>query len=145
MPAASFQHSVSIAAPIEMVWDALMRADTWENIGPVDRVWDPVHDGDGILTGYRWSTQVGGKRFEGIAESVFHDAPHRYVIDLDTGEVAGRIEIAMTGGNPATELTVTLDLRTKGVLSSMFFPLIRDAIGSGFPQQIEGFARSIAH
>lgn len=142
MPAASFRHSVTIAAPAHTVWERLMDAGTWENIGPVDRVWDPVHDG-GVLTGYRWSTEVGGRRFEGTARTTGHEAPHHFSIDLDAGEMAGTITIDLLEGNPATAMEVVLDFRTKGILSSMFFPLIRDAIGSGFAGQIEEFAAGL--
>ena len=141
MPSASFAHAVSIDRPIAEVWTTLMVPETWANIGPVDEVWDPEFDGD-TLIGYRWSTNVGGKAFRGTAMAVGHEAPTSYVVDLDAGEMAGRITIELSTRSPDTAMTVRLDFRTKGMLSSMFFPLIRDAIGSGFPKQIEDFAAS---
>lgn len=144
MPSGTFTHTTVIdRAPAE-VWNELMKSETWGNIGPVDDVWDPTHDAAGVLTGYRWSTNVANRKFVGTAAVVDHEAPSRYVIDLDAGEMAGKISIDLVGGNPSTELTVELEFRTKGMLSSMFFPLIRDAIAKGFPDQIEGFADSLA-
>jgi carbon monoxide dehydrogenase subunit G len=143
MPSSSFEHSIAVDAPIGRVWDALMLPDTWAAIGPVQEVWDPVFDGP-TLVGYRWSTTVGSKAFNGTARAVAHDRPTSYATDLDAGEMAGRISIELVERSPETEMLVRLDFQTKGLLSSMFFPLIRDAIAKGFPQQIEDFAGAIA-
>lgn len=139
MPSSSFEHSLEIDLPADQVWDALMLPETWQNIGPVEDVWDPEFDGE-TLIGYRWSTTVGGRAFTGTASAVSHERPTGYAIDLDAGEMAGRISIELAEKSPETEMRVRLDFRTKGMLSSMFFPLIRDAIAKGFPQQIEAFA-----
>ena len=40
-------------------------------------------------------------------------------------------------GNPGgTDAVVAIEIRSKGLLSSMFFPAIKNAIGSGFPDQV---------
>ncbi len=143
MPSATFQHSLSVDAPREEVWAALQSPNTWENIGPVNRVWDPTFDGD-FLTGYQWATEVAGRDFTGTANAIQHDEPHRYVIELDAGEMAGVISIDLGEGNPSTAIDVTLDFRSKGMLSAMFFPVIRSAIQNGLAQQMEDFAASLS-
>ena len=45
--------------------------------------------------------------------------------------------------NPDTDVTVEITFRTKGMLSAMFFPAIKQALSSGFPQQIEDLASAI--
>jgi hypothetical protein len=40
-------------------------------------------------------------------------------------------------------VTVEITFRTKGMLSAMFFPAIRQALSTGFPQQIEDLVATI--
>lgn len=40
-------------------------------------------------------------------------------------------------------MTIEITFRTKGMLSAMFFPAIRQALASGFPQQIEDLVTAI--
>jgi len=43
-----------------------------------------------------------------------------------------------------TAITVTLEVRSAGLLSSMFFPVIATAIGNGLPKSVEEFAVGLA-
>ena len=61
----------------------------------------------------------------------------RFQLVLDTSEMAGTITAELSPGNPGgTDAVVEIEIRSKGLLSSMFFPAIKNAIGSGFPQQV---------
>lgn len=136
MPSATFAESVEIDATPSDVWDRLQESDTWASIGPVQSVWDPVVD-NGTLTTFKWSTDIGGKTYEGVGTALDHDRPSRYRLVLDTSEMSGTINVDLTDGNPGgTVAVVSMELRSKGMLSSMFFPAIKKAIGSGFPDQI---------
>jgi hypothetical protein len=67
------------------------------------------------------------------------------VIDLDAGEMAGKIDATLSDGNPGgTDIEVSIELRSKGMLSSLFFPAIKSAIGGGFPDQVEEMATALA-
>ena len=55
--------------------------------------------------------------------------------------MAGTIVVDLSAGDPGgTIVDVTLELASKGLLSSMFFPMLKRAIGSGFPDQVEEMA-----
>ena len=136
MPSATFSESVTIDVDPASVWDQLQEPDVWASLGPVQKVWDPVFDGD-VLTGFTWSTDIGGKVYEGSGTATEHQRPDRYQLILDTSEMAGTITADLSAANPGgTEAKVSIELRSKGLLSSMFFPAIKNAIGSGFPQQV---------
>ena len=62
---------------------------------------------------------------------------------LDAGEMTGSINTELDGDDEATELVVTLGIEAKGLLSSMFFGVIRDAVGRGLPAQVDEFATRI--
>ncbi|MEA3503165.1 MAG: SRPBCC family protein [Actinomycetota bacterium] len=136
MPSATFTETIEIdAAPAE-VWDRLQAPGIWESVGPVQKVWDPETD-NGVLTGFKWSTDIGGKVYKGTGTALEHVRPDRYVLDLDAGEMAGKITADLSSGNPGgTTAEVSIELRSQGMLSSLFFPAIKKAVGSGFPEQV---------
>ena len=136
MPSATFSESVAIDVDPPAVWDQLQEPDVWASLGPVQRVWDPIIE-DGVLTGFTWSTDIGGKIYEGTGKALEHQRPDRYQLLLDTSEMAGTITAALSADNPGgTMAVVEIEIRSKGLLSSMFFPAIKNAIGSGFPDQV---------
>ena len=136
MPSATFSESVAIDVDPPEVWDQLQEPDVWASLGPVQKVWDPIIE-DGVLTGFTWSTDIGGKVYEGTGKVLDHHRPDRYQLVLDTSEMAGTITAELSSGNPGgTDAVVEIEIRSKGLLSSMFFPAIRNAIGSGFPEQV---------
>ena len=126
------------------VWSALDRPQTWEAIGGVDRVFDPEIDAEGRLQGFSFETVAGGKRYVGVA------TPHRRVAgemmawQIANSEVRGVTSVALSGDEHQTVITVTLEVRSAGFLSSMFFPVIAKAIGSGLPRSVDEFAAALA-
>jgi hypothetical protein len=144
MPSATFSESVTIDAAPGAVWDRLQDPDIWATLGPVQKVWDPVVE-DGVLKGFDWSTNIGGKVYEGTGKALDYERPDRYRLVLDTSEMAGTITAELSGANPGgTEAVVGIEIRSKGLLSSMFFPAIRNAIGSGFPGQVADMGAAIS-
>jgi hypothetical protein len=144
MPSATFQETAQISRAQSAVWDSLQVPLIWASVGPVQKVWDPEVD-DGVLTGFKWSTDIGGKVYEGVGTALEHDRPRRYVLDLDAGEMAGTISTDLSDGNPGgTGIVVSIEIRSKGMLSSLFFPAIKSAIGSGFPQQVQDMVALLA-
>ncbi len=143
MPAASFTHAADTSSPPEQVWQRLQRAETWANIGPVDEVWDPVHDGD-ALRGYRWSATVGPTKYRGTARVVESAPPERMRLELDAREMAGELVAdIIPNGDAATRITVTLRVESRGMLSTLFFPVVSEAVGNGLPAQVDRFAASL--
>lgn len=144
MPSATFSESVTIDANPAEVWDRLQDPDIWATLGPVQKVWDPVVE-DGVLQGFDWSTNIGGKVYDGTGKATEHQRPDLYKIVLDTSEMAGTITAEISPGNPGgTEAVVEIEIRSKGLLSSMFFPAIKNAIGSGFPDQVADMGATIS-
>lgn len=140
MPTASFSHSVEVDRPIDHVWARLQDAQTWANIGPVDEVWDATHDGRGMLESYRWSTRVGPTRYRGTAQVIESVSPTVMRQALDSHEVAGVLATTMTENGSGTSVTVHLDIRSVGMLSTMFFGKVAEAVQTGLPVQVERLA-----
>ena len=61
-------------------------------------------------------------------------------IRLDAGEVKGQLVAALDEAAEGTSLSVTLEIRGDGLLSSVFWDVISGAIGGALPGQIENFA-----
>ncbi len=136
MPSATFTETVEINATPGEVWDRLQEPSIWQSVGPVQKVWDPTIE-NGVLQTFKWSTNIGGKEYKGDGKALDHTRPGHYKLLLDTSEMSGTISVDLTPGNPGgTNAVVAMELKSKGMLSSMFFPAIKKAVGSGFPQQI---------
>lgn len=140
MPSAVFHNTITVDAPPDTVWDRLQEPDIWRSVGPVQNLWDPTVE-DGVLTGFQWSTNIGGVVYNGTGIAVNPERPHRYGLILDTSEMAATISVELAAGNPGgTKVEVAMKLRSKGLLSSMFFPVVSRVIGNGLPGQVEKLA-----
>ncbi len=122
----------------------LQDASTWANIGPVEEVSDPMHTEAGMLESFRWSTTVASKRYPGTARVTVSEPHEGMKLDLDAREVAGSLQATLdANGDGSTVVTVTLEVVSRGTLSTLFFPLVSEAIAQGLPGQVEAFAESL--
>jgi hypothetical protein len=137
MPSATFSHTVTVDASPSEAWAVLQDPDTWAKIGPVSDVSNPIYLPDGTLSSFDWVADVGGKKYAGKAVGGPYDLDQRFTMTLDTSEIAGDVVATIASANPSTDVTVEITFRTKGMLSAMFFPAIKGALASGFPQQVE--------
>ena len=143
MPSATFSHTVSVDAGPSRAWAVLQDPETWERIGPVSDVENPTYHDDGTLSGFDWAADIGGKRYAGKATGNDYEIDRRFTMTLDTSEIAGDVLATIEPSNPSTEVTVEITFRTKGMLSAMFFPAIKQALSSGYAQQVEDLAAGI--
>lgn len=143
MPAATFSHTAHIETNAQSAWDALQKPETWSNIGPVSQVTNPSFAPDGTLQSFDWVADLGGKAYPGTAHTTSYAIPDRFALTMDTSEIAGDVLATIAETQNGTDVTVQITFRTKGMLSAMFFPVIKQALSSGFPQQIEDLAAGI--
>ncbi|MCI0678625.1 MAG: hypothetical protein L0Z63_06250 [Actinobacteria bacterium] len=143
MPRETVAHTAMAPADIDTAWQALNRPSTWEGIAGVDRVFDPAIDDQGRLRGFSFSTSVGGRSHEGRA------TPHQRIEgsvmawDIDSGEVMGVLTVGLRDQGGQTEVTVTIDMESVGMLSTLFFGVIVSALRNGLPDTVKGFAASL--
>lgn len=143
VPSESFEHRVSINATRATAWAHLQEATTWEALAGIERIHNVVHDADGHLVSYEFDAIAGGKRYPGTARVIERKNPERMVLRIDSSEIDGDITTTLADDHPL-ELTVGLRLRSKGLLSTMFFPVVAASVGSGFPRQVDEFAARVA-
>ena len=145
MPRATFSHEAVTPASIEAVWQRLQQAETWADIGPVEDVRDPQHDESGHLRSFIWTTTVARKYYEGTAEVTDAVYEERMTLDLDASEVAGSLEAHLShNGDDNTVVTVTLEIISRGTLSTLFFPVVSEAVARGLPDQVNTFVESLS-
>ena len=140
MPAENFQHTATTIANREQVWAALQQPETWEGVPGVDHVHDPVIDHNGALRGFSFESVVAGKKFLGRAIPAGRDEGRVMSWNVETPDLAGTITVQLDDATLGTNVAVSLYVESRGVLSSVFFPLISSTIGTGFPQTVESFA-----
>lgn len=141
MPRASFSHRAITAVPVDSVWKQLQDAETWSNIGPVENVSHAQLDAAGSLLSFRWTTTVATRHYNGIAKLANSDPGHKMRLAIDATEVYGSVEAQIEpAGDAGTLITITLEVISRGTLSTLFFPVVKDTIARGFPEQVEGFA-----
>ncbi len=144
MPAATFTHSTHTPASLDTAWKALQDPDTWANIGPVASVSNPVFVDDGTLMTFDWVADIGGKAYGGLAKTTSYEKPNRFELTMDTSEIAGDVVAILEALGDGCNVTVEITFRTKGMLSAMFFPAIKQALASGYPQQIDDLVATIS-
>lgn len=142
MPRATYTHEETTQRSIADVWLRLQEVDTWSNIGPVEHVWDPVHDEAGQLVSYRWSASVGPTTYRGHAKVVDATPEQLMVLDLDGGEIGGVLTTRLSQNGNGSHIAVTLSIVSKGTLATLFFPIVSEAVGRGLPEQVRRF---VAH
>ena len=60
--------------------------------------------------------------------------------NVENSEIRGVTTVELTDEGRGTRIHVTLNVESAGMLSSMFFPAIAGAIGTGLPKTVEDFA-----
>lgn len=143
MPSQTFSHTATADAPSDQVWAALNEPRTWEQIGGVDRVYDPTIDDQGRLIGFTFDTVAVGKRYAGKATPHQRMEGERISWRIENSEIRGVTTVDLTAEEDRTGITVTLEVEGVGLLSSMFFGVIATAIGNGLGASVEEFAASL--
>ena len=140
MPRDSFTHTAIANVSRTTVWDALDQPETWEQIGDVDRVTEAIIEDHGRLRGFTFESKAGGMAYTGQATPHNREELSTIGWSIETSELRGitRVELDDAGGN--TQITVTLEVESVGMLASLFFPVIAAAIGNGLPEAVEKFA-----
>jgi carbon monoxide dehydrogenase subunit G len=145
VPSQTFTHRSTANVPLEVVWAALERPETWEAIGGADRVFDPRIDEAGRLQGFSFDTMAAGKRYVGSATPRERIDGRRLGWNIQNSEIRGTTTVDVApSANGDTAITVTLEVESAGFLSSMFFPVIAGAIGSGLPRAVDEFAAALS-
>jgi carbon monoxide dehydrogenase subunit G len=140
VPSETFSHTSVASASIEDVWAALDEPQTWESIGGIDKVVDPIVDPEGRLQGFSFDTIVAGTPYRGEATPAGREEGLRIGWNIENSEISGSITVALSENGSNTSITTTLTVESKGMLASMFFPVIAKAIGSGLPRSLDAFA-----
>ena len=58
---------------------------------------------------------------------------------IQSPDVGGSIDVSLAPLEIGTLVTVALTVSVDGFLASMFFPVITQALGRGFPEAVEEF------
>ena len=140
MPSETFTHSAVAPATVGAVWAEFDKPSTWENIGGIDRVVDPVIDSEGRLQAFSFDSVVAGKAYRGTATSAGRDEGSMISWNIENSEISGRIQVEVVALDAGAQIDVSLTMASKGMLSSMFFGVISKTVGEGLPRSVEEFA-----
>jgi len=144
VPSAEFEHTVIAPTTCEVAWQQLQNSETWQGLAGVDEVFDTHHAPDGLLTAYRFRATAASQVYEGTATTVEAANPSKMVIDISTSEVTARITTNLAEVEEGVAVSVKVLVRSKGFLSTLFFPVISQSLGSGLPKQVDAFAARLA-
>lgn len=142
MPLATFRHSAASTAAAAGIWDALQAAEVWGGMSLIDSVSDAVQDEEGRLVSFQFTTTAGGRTWAGTAKTVVAVSGERMYLTLITKEIRGRIGIELINEAGQTTVSVRLEVEPAGMLATLFWGVVREAITSGFNRQVEQFAAS---
>ena len=115
--------------------------ETWGSISGIDRVHDPRFEG-GRLVGFSFDTRVAGKAYAGNATPNGRREGQSIGWHIENSEVKGRVRVDLEPAGDDTTITVDLMVESKGMMSTMFFPVIAGTVGNGLPRTVDEFAAS---
>jgi hypothetical protein len=144
VPSQTVTHTAVADVASDAVWASLDRPATWEAIGGVDRVFDPVIDPAGRLQGFSFDTVAGGRRYVGVATPHRREESRLMSWHIQNSEVRGITTVELEPRHDGTSVSVTLEVESRGLLSSMFFPIIASAIGNGLPAAVDEVAQGLS-
>ena len=140
----SFSHSAIALVEPPAAWLALQRPDVWEEIAGVQEVVDPRFDEAGTLTSYRFTVKAGPHTVRGSAQTVEALEPDLMRIRISSPEIVGAITTELAPHEEtATLVTVSVEMRAKGILASLFYPVVSQAVRNGLPDQVHAFAEKL--
>lgn len=143
MPTASHSHTATAAADVGAIWLRLNDPETWAGLGLVEKIDEADVSSDGTLVGFSWHTSIGPRRITGTANVTESELDEALTLALDAGELVGTISARLAPNGDGSDLTVTVDITSRGGMASLFFPVISEVLGRGLPNQVEEFAASL--
>ena len=139
----SFSHSVRLETPRTEAWPRLHDAATWAGVAGITGVSNPSHDDSGHLESFDFVVEAGGSKIPGSAKVIEVSEPELFRIDISSAEIMGHITVRLASNDASgTKLRVLLEMRAKGFLAGMFYPLIAQTVGKGLPDEVEALGAS---
>lgn len=137
----AFSHEAVAHVPQTVAWAALQRPEVWEDVAGVENVADPRHDDTGLLLAYRFTVKAGPSSVRGTAETVDAQPPSFLRMRIDSSEISGSITTRLEPFETVSTLViVAVEMRAKGLLAQMFYPIVAQAVRTGLPAQVQAFA-----
>jgi carbon monoxide dehydrogenase subunit G len=140
VPAKTFTASASTTASVGAVWDRLQVPETWEGISGVDSVFEPRHDEDGQLVGFKFHSTAVGRQYEGTATPGAREHQSSLTWDIATSEIKGRLRAELHPLDTGTRIDVTMHVESVSMMASFGFRFVTAAISRGFSETVAAFA-----
>jgi hypothetical protein len=140
----SFSHSIRLDVDRSDAWPRLHEVSTWAGIGGISEVSDATHD-EGALTGFSFLVEAAGSKVRGQATVTGATEPELLVMAITSSEIVGEITVRLAANDASgTKLRIVLEMRAKGFLAGMFYPIIAQTVGKNLPTQVEEFGRLLS-
>jgi hypothetical protein len=94
--------------------------------------------------GFSFDSVAAGRKYVGLATPEERIEKRRMSWRIENSEIGGVTRVDLEPSNPGTSITVTLEVRSAGLLSGVFFPVIAGAIGTGLPRAVDEFAAGLS-
>jgi len=107
-------------------------------------VFDPTIDEEGRLRGFSFDTVAAGRRYVGVATPHRREEGRLMSWHIQNSEIRGTTTVEIEAEESGTNVSVTLEVESRGILSGMFFPVIATAIGNGLPTAVDEFAAGLS-
>jgi carbon monoxide dehydrogenase subunit G len=144
VPGQTFTANASTAASVPTVWERLQVPATWEGISGVDSVFEPRHDEEGQLAGFKFLSTAAGRQYVGVARSGPRVHESSLTWDIATSEIKGWVRVDLQPLEAGTRVEVTMHVESVSMMASFGFPFIASAIANGFQQTVDNFAAGMS-
>lgn len=110
----------------------------------MNRIEHATFDHESNLTGYRFVVDIAGTAYRGTAVRGNWDPPHRMAMAIESEQLTGQINVKVSTTPSGTEVKVEMAMEPVGILGSMVFPVLTNAVAKGFPEAVERFVTDLA-
>jgi len=132
------QRTLRVSQQLDVAWQRLQQLDSWEGIGGMGQLRDPLHHDNGALEGFAYSIDTPVGTIDDTAEvtsSTADAGDHTMQVITDTKGVRVTIDLVLSGMGAKTFVNFTIDAQATNFLARPLAATLRQTLETGIDRE----------
>ena len=132
------QRTLRVSQQLDVAWQRLQQLDSWEGIGGMGQLRDPLLHDNGALKGFAYSIDTPVGTIDDTAEVISSTADagdHTMQVITDTKGVRVTIDLVLSGMGAKTFVNFTIDAQATNFLARPLAATLRQTLESGIDRE----------